>query len=175
MTEHAVDDTARLTTAQPRWPRQPRPPAGAPNIVAIVLDDTGFAQLGCFGSGIATPAMDRLAAGGLRYNRFHVTALCSPTRAAFMTGRNHHAVGMGFLADIPLAYPGYTARVSPSAAPLPRLLRDAGYSTLAVGKWHLTPRFERSAAGPFGHWPLGFGFERYYGFLNGDANHWRRR
>jgi len=172
MTEHAVDDTARLTTAQPRWPRQPRPPAGAPNIVAIVLDDTGFAQLGCFGSGIATPAMDRLAAGGLRYNRFHVTALCSPTRAAFMTGRNHHAVGMGFLADIPLAYPGYTARVPPSAAPLPRLLRDAGYSTLAVGKWHLTPRFERSAAGPFGHWPLGFGFERYYGFLNGDANHW---
>jgi arylsulfatase len=140
--------------------------------VAVVLDDTGFAQLGCFGSDIATPHMDRLAAGGLRYNRFHVTALCSPTRAAFLTGRNHHAVGMGFLADIPLAYPGYSTRVPASAVPLPRLLRDAGYSTIAVGKWHLTPRFERSAAGPFTHWPLGFGFERYYGFLQGDTNHW---
>jgi arylsulfatase A-like enzyme len=172
MTDHHVNDSARLTSAAPRYPRQARPEAGAPNIVAIVLDDVGFAQLGSFGSDIATPHMDRLAAGGLRYNRFHVTALCSPTRAAFLTGRNHHAVGMGFLADIALAYPGYTARIPASAAPLPRLLRDAGYSTLAVGKWHLVPRFERSAAGPFTHWPLGFGFERYYGFLQGDANHW---
>jgi arylsulfatase A-like enzyme len=172
MTDLSANDSARLTAVTPRWPTQPRPAAGAPNIVAIVLDDTGFAQLGCFGSGIATPHMDQLAAGGLRYNRFHVTALCSPTRAAFLTGRNHHAVGMGFLTDIPLAYPGYNGRVPRSAAPLPRLLRDAGYSTLAVGKWHLVPRFERSAAGPFTHWPLGFGFERYYGFLNGDANHW---
>jgi len=151
---------------------RPRPPAGAPNVVAVVLDDVGFAQLGSFGSDIATPHLDRLARGGLRYNRFHVTALCSPSRACFLTGRNHHAVGMGFLADIPLAYPGYTARLPRSAAALPRLLRDAGYSTLAVGKWHLTPRFERSAAGPFGQWPLGAGFERYYGFLQGDTNHW---
>lgn len=149
-----------------------RPPAGAPNVVAVVLDDVGFAQLGGFGSDIATPNLDRLAGNGLRYNRFHVTALCTPTRAAFLTGRNHHAVGMGFLADIPLAYPGYTARLPRSAATLPRLLRDAGYSTLAVGKWHLTPRFERSAAGPFTQWPLGVGFERYYGFLQGDTNHW---
>ncbi len=151
---------------------QARPAGGAPNVVAIILDDTGFAQLGCFGSDIATPHIDRLANGGLRYNRFHVTALCSPTRASFLTGRNHHAVGMGFLADIPLAYPGYTARLPRSAAPLPRIMRDAGYSTMAVGKWHLTPRFERSAAGPFGQWPLGLGFERFYGFLHGDANHW---
>ena len=172
MTDEAVNDGARLTAGQPRPPSRRRPAAGVPNIVAIVLDDVGFAQLGCFGSGIATPHMDRLAAGGLRYNRFHVTALCSPTRAAFLTGRNHHAVGMGFLPDVPLAFPGYTGRIPPSAAPLPRLLRDAGYSTLAVGKWHLTPRFERSAAGPFTSWPLGLGFERYYGFLNGDANHW---
>jgi arylsulfatase A-like enzyme len=172
VTHDDVNSRERLTAAEARWPHAPRPPAGAPNIVAIVLDDTGFAQLGSFGSDIATPAMDRLAAGGLRYNRFHVTALCSPTRAAFMTGRNHHAVGMGFLADIPLAYPGYNGRLAPTAAPLPRVLRDAGYSTLAVGKWHLTPRFERSAAGPFANWPLGFGFERYYGFLQGDANHW---
>jgi arylsulfatase A-like enzyme len=161
-----VAGASRLVFARPR-PRQ-----GAPNVVAIVLDDVGFAQLGTFGSDISTPNMDRLATGGLRYSRFHVTALCSPSRACFLTGRNHHAVGMGFLADIPLAYPGYTARLPRSAAALPRLLRDAGYSTLAVGKWHLTPRFERSAAGPFGQWPLGVGFERYYGFLQGDANHW---
>ncbi|HMD44985.1 MAG TPA: arylsulfatase [Acidimicrobiales bacterium] len=156
----------------PRFPVDPRPPVGAPNVVVIVLDDTGFAQLGSYGSDIATPHMDRLAEGGLRYNRFHVTSLCSPTRASFFTGRNHHAVGMGFLADIPLAYPGYTARLPKSAAGLARILRDAGYSTMAVGKWHLVPRFERSAAGPFDQWPLGAGFERYYGFLHGDANHW---
>jgi len=149
-----------------------RPPDGAPHVVAIVLDDTGFSHLGSFGSDIATPAMDGLAADGLRYRRFHVTSLCSPTRAAFFTGRNHHAVGMGFLADIPLGYPGYTARLPKSAATLPRLLRDAGYNTMAVGKWHLTPRFERSDAGPFDSWPLGLGFERYYGFLQGDTNQW---
>ncbi|ROO85568.1 arylsulfatase [Actinocorallia herbida] len=159
-------------TTEPIFRRAAHPPKAAPNIVAIVLDDTGFAQLGCFGSDIATPNMDRLAQGGLRYNRFHVTALCSPSRASFLTGRNHHAVGFGFLADIPLEHHGYTTRIPRSAATLPRILRDNGYSTLAVGKWHLTPRFERSAAGPFTHWPLGVGFERYYGFLHGDANHY---
>jgi arylsulfatase A-like enzyme len=158
--------------ATPEWPVDPRPVPGAPNVVAIVLDDTGFAQLGCFGSDIRTPTMDRLAEGGLRYNRFHVTSLCSPTRAAFLTGRNHHAVGMGFLADIPLAYPGYTARLAKSAATMPRLLRDAGYSTMAIGKWHLTPRGQRSFAGPFDTWPLGLGFEHYYGFLHGGTNQW---
>ena len=141
-------------------------------MVVVVLDDTGFAQLGCFGSDIATPNIDALAAGGLRYNRFHVTALCSPTRASLLTGRNHHAVGMGFLADIPLAFPGYSGRLPKSAAPLPRLLRDAGYNTFAVGKWHLVPRGERSPAGPFDRWPLGYGFERNYGFLQGDTNQW---
>ncbi len=149
-----------------------RAPAGSPDIVAVVLDDTGFGQLGCFGSGIATPNLDRLAAGGLRYNRFHVTAMCSPTRASFLTGRNHHAVGMGVVADLPVAFPGYTGRIPPSAATFPRILRDAGWGTLAVGKWHLTPRWERSAAGPFDRWPLGLGFERYYGFLQGDTGQW---
>ena len=117
-------------------------------MVAIVLDDTGFGHLGAFGSDIDTPHIDGLAAGGAPFNRFHVTSLCSPTRAAFFTGRNHHAVGMGFLADIPMAYPGYTARLPRSAAALPRLLRDAGYSTMAVGKWHLTPRWQRSRPDP---------------------------
>jgi arylsulfatase len=156
----------------PRFPDDPKPAPDAPNIVAIVLDDTGFGHLGAFGSDIRTPHMDALAGGGAPFNRFHVTSLCSPTRASFFTGRNHHAVGMGFLADIPLGFPGYHARLPKSAAMLPRLLRDAGYSTLAVGKWHLTPRWQRSAAGPFDTWPLGSGFERYYGFLQGDTNHW---
>ena len=156
----------------PRFPDEPRPPASAPNVVVIVLDDTGFGHLGSFGSDIATPHLDALAAGGAAFNRFHVTALCSPTRACFFTGRNHHAVGMGFLADIPLGFPGYHSRLPKSAAALPRLLRDHGYSTLAVGKWHLTPRWQRSAAGPFDTWPLGVGFERHYGFLQGDTNHW---
>jgi arylsulfatase A-like enzyme len=156
----------------PRWPVDAKPRPGAPNVVAIVLDDTGFAHLPPFGSDIATPHIDSLAGHGAAFTRYHVTSLCSPTRASFFTGRNHHAVGMGFLADIPLAFPGYTARLPKSAAALPRILRDAGYSTLAVGKWHLTPRWQRSAAGPFDTWPLGLGFERHYGFLQGDANHW---
>ena len=146
--------------------------ARRPNVVVILLDDTGFAQLGCFGSAIATPNIDRLATGGLRYNRFHVTALCSPTRASLLTGRNHHAVGVGFLVDTPTAHPGYSVEMPRTVTPLPRLLRDSGYSTMAVGKWHLVPRGERSAAGPFHRWPLGWGFERYYGFLHGDANQW---
>jgi len=171
MTEHQeIGFTAAEST--PDFPHDPKPPAGAPNVVVVVLDDTGFAHLGSFGSDIATPHMDRLAADGAPFNRFHVTALCSPTRACLLTGRNHHAVGMGFLTDVPLGFPGYHGRLPKSAATLPRLLRDAGYSTLAVGKWHLTPRWQRSAAGPFDTWPLGLGFERYYGFLQGDTNQW---
>ncbi len=150
----------------------PRPPDGAPNVVLVLLDDLGFAQLGCFGSDVETPAIDGAAAAGVRFNRFHVTALCSPTRACVLTGRNHHAVGMGFLTDIPIGLPGYNARIPASAGTLPRVLRDAGYSTFAVGKWHLAPRWEQSASGPFERWPLGLGFERYYGFLNGDTNQW---
>jgi len=162
------------TTAQstPAFDPLPNPPPGAPNVVVVVLDDLGFAQLGCFGGDVDTPAIDALAAHGLRYRSFHVTALCSPTRACVLTGRNHHAVGMGFLTDIPIGYPGYNGRIPRSAATLPRLLRDVGYSTFAVGKWHLAPRWEQSASGPFERWPLGLGFERYYGFLNGDTNQW---
>jgi len=149
----------------------PRPGPGAPNVLVVLLDDLGFAQLGCFGAdGIETPVIDRLAAEGLRFNRFHVTALCSPTRASLLTGRNHHAVGMGFLTDIPIGFPGYHGRIPRSAATLARVLRDAGWGTFAVGKWHLTPRWEQSAAGPFERWPLGLGFERFYGFLGGDTN-----
>ena len=141
-------------------------------MLVIVLDDLGFAQLGCYGSDIATPNIDALAAGGLRFNRFHVTALCSPTRAALLTGRNHHAVGMGMLPELAVRYEGYSGRIPPAAATLARHLRDNGYSTYAVGKWHLAPRDEWSASGPFDRWPLGLGFERFYGFLGGDTNQW---
>lgn len=149
-----------------------RPPEGSPTVVVIVLDDLGFAQLGSFGSDIQTPHMDALADSGLRYNRFHVTALCSPTRASLVTGRNHHAVGMGFLSELGLPYPGYSGAIPESAGTLPRILKDAGYSTLAVGKWHLTPGNEQTPAGPFDRWPLGLGFERYYGFLTAETNQW---
>ncbi len=161
-----------LADSVPSFDPLPRPPAGAPNVVLVVLDDLGFAQLGCFGSDIATPSVDALAAGGVRANRFHVTAMCSPTRACLLTGRNSHAVGMGFLPDVPIGFPGYDGRIPPSAATLPRILRDSGYSTFAVGKWHLIPRWEISASGPFDRWPLGLGFERFYGFLAGDTNQW---
>lgn len=165
---------ARPLPAEPpaAFPPPNRPLDGAPNVLVIVLDDTGFAQLGAFGADVRTPNIDRLAAGGLRYNRFHVTAICSATRATVLTGRNHHSVGVGLLTDFPLAYPGYRGKIPRSAATMPRLLRDAGYSTYAVGKWHLAPRFERTAAGPFDAWPLGLGFERYYGFLHGLTNQW---
>lgn len=143
-----------------------------PNVVVVLLDDVGFAQFGCFGSEIETPAIDRLASGGLRYNRFHVTSICSSSRASLLTGRNHHAVGMGSVADGATGAPGYTARLPKTAATMQRTLRDAGYSTYMVGKWHLTPNGERSHAGPFTQWPLGTGFERYYGFLRADANQW---
>lgn len=148
------------------------PTTDRPNVIVVLFDDLGFAQLGPYGSGISTPAIDELARTGARYNRFHVTAICSPSRASLLTGRNHHAVGVGFLVDMPLEDPGYTGKIPASAATLPRHLRDNGYSTFAVGKWHLAPSGERSASGPFGHWPLGQGFERFYGFLNGDANHY---
>jgi arylsulfatase len=161
-----------IAESTPTYPQVARTRPGAPNVVVIVLDDLGFAQLGAFGSTIATPAIDRIASDGARYRRFHVTSLCSPTRASFISGRNHHAVGMGFLSDVPMAFPGYDGRIPPTAATLPRILRDAGYSTFAVGKWHLTPRWELSASGPFDRWPLGLGFERFYGFLGGDTNQW---
>ena len=166
----AIGQTIR--DSRPAFAPVPRPAAGAPNVLVVVLDDLGFAQLGCYGSDIATPAIDGLAAGGLRYRRFHVTAMCSPTRACLLTGRNQHRVGMGFVADLPIGFPGYDGRIPRTAAGMPRLLRDAGYNTFAVGKWHLAPRWEQSASGPFDRWPLGLGFERYYGFLNGDTNQW---
>jgi arylsulfatase A-like enzyme len=163
---------ATIAESTPSFAEPTRPPSGAPNVVIIVLDDVGFAQLGCYGSDIESPAIDGLAETGLRFNRFHVTALCSPTRACVLTGRNHHAVGMGLVPEVPMGFPGYTGRIPPRAGTLARILRDRGYSTFAVGKWHLTPRWEMTASGPFDRWPLGLGFERFYGFLGADTNQW---
>lgn len=134
------------------------------NVVIVVLDDVGFSDLGCYGSEIATPAIDQLAAEGIRYNNFHVTAMCSPTRASLLTGRNPHSVGVGIIAEWANGMPGYDGRIHSSAGTLAETLRGEGYNTMAVGKWHLAGTEEYGAAGPFSNWPLGKGFNRWYGF-----------
>ena len=159
--------------SKPHWSELPRPRDGAPNVLIILFDDLGFAHLGCYGSTIATPNIDKLAAGGLRYTNFHTTALCSPTRAALLTGRNHHSVGMRGLSNWNTGYPNCTGSVAKSAATLAEMIRPVGYSTFAVGKWHLAPLESVSPAGPFDQWPLGRGFDRYYGFMGGETDQWR--
>jgi len=154
----------------PSWPARPHPGLGAPNVVVILLDDTGFAHLRCYGSTISTPNMDRLAADGLRYTNFHVTPLCSPTRAALLTGRNHHEVGMRSLANFSTGFPNMRGHVTNNAATMAEVLRDEGYATLAVGKWHLCQMEDASAAGPYDQWPLQRGFDRFYGFLDGETD-----
>jgi arylsulfatase A-like enzyme len=156
----------------PWWPMPPTAPPGAPNVVLIVLDDVGFADLGCYGSEIDTPRIDGLAARGVRFTGFHTTALCSPTRACLLTGRNHHAVGMGVVANWDTGYDGYRGKISPHAGTLAEILRPAGYNTFAVGKWHLTPPDETTAAGPFDQWPVQRGFDRFYGFMDGATDQW---
>src|SRR5688572_11892772 len=154
----------------PYWPPEPSPPAGAPNVMIVVLDDVGFAQLGCFGSDIATPTFDRLAAGGLRYSNFHTTALCSPTRACLLTGRNHHASGMARIVEFASGFPGYDATMPKTNGMLSEVLVRNGYATFAVGKWHLAPAPEMAMGASRERWPLGRGFERFYGFLGGETD-----
>ena len=148
-------------------------PDGAPNILLVMTDDVGFASASTFGGPVPTPTLDRLAAQGLRYNRFHTTGICSPTRAALLTGRNHHAVGTATVVEITSPYPGYTGHIPPSAAGVARILRDNGYNTAMFGKDHNVPGPERSPAGPFDQWPTGRGFEYFYGFVAGDTDQWR--
>ena len=156
--------------SQAAWPPLDRAAEGAPNIVMVLLDDVGYAQFGCYGSDLATPTFDRLAASGLRYNSFHTTALCSPTRACLMTGRNHHANGMARIVEFSSGFPGYDATIQPENGFLPEILVRNGYATFAVGKWHLAPGNEMVLGGPRNHWPLSKGFERYYGFLAGETD-----
>ncbi|POY12135.1 arylsulfatase, partial [Mycobacterium kansasii] len=147
----------------------PKAPEGAPNVLIVLIDDAGFGGPDTFGGAIRTPTLTRVAQNGLTYNRFHVTAVCSPTRAALLTGRNHHRVGFGSIAEYPGPFPGYSSVKPRSCAALPRILRDNGYATGGFGKWHLTPDSVQGAAGPFDNWPLGWGFDHYWGFLSGAA------
>ena len=148
----------------------PTAPERAPNIVLVLLDDVGFGAAGTFGGAIETPAMDALASEGLKYNRFHTTALCSPTRAALLTGRNHHSVGTGMVAEFATSYPSYNSTIPKSAATIAQVLQGNGYSTACYGKWHNTPVWEVGPAGPFDRWPTSLGFDEFYGFMAGEAN-----
>jgi len=165
-----IGDTWR--DSQPEWPARPVPPTSAPHVLVIVLDDLGFGQSSAYGGPIAMPAVERLAREGLRYNNFHTAALCSPTRAALLSGRNHHQVGFASIAELAAGYPGANAYLPRSATFLPEVLKHHGYNTFCVGKWHLAPASEISACGPFDRWPLGLGFQRFYGFLPGETDHW---
>jgi arylsulfatase A-like enzyme len=159
-----------IDRSNPAWPEPLRAKEGAPNVLFIILDDTGFGQLGCYGSPIETPNMDELAANGLLYNNMHTTALCSPTRSCILTGRNHHSNSMAAITETSTGFPGYNGHIPFENGFLSEMLLQHGYNTFAVGKWHLTPSDQVSAAGPYDRWPLGRGFERYYGFLGGDTH-----
>ena len=170
MAEQKIGRTMAEST--PSWDGDIFAPPGSPNIVYCVFDDVGYSDFGCYGSEIATPNIDRLAAGGLRYTNFHTTSLCSPTRASLLTGRNHHAVGMGTLANYDMGYPGYRGIITKDAAMMPEILRGVGYNSFAVGKWHLTPMHHTGPTGPFDQWPTQRGFDRFYGFMDGAMNQW---
>ena len=156
--------------SRPGSPRIVRAPDGAPNVLLMMSDDVGFAMSSAFGGPVPTPNYEALAAQGQRYNRFHTTGICSPSRAALLTGRNHHNAGVGFLSDLPANYPGYGGRMLPETATIAQTLRLNGYSTAMFGKHHNVPSDERSEAGPFDNWPTGLGFEYFFGFVHGDVD-----
>jgi arylsulfatase len=159
-----------VAESTPHWPAAAAPPRGAPNILVVLFDDVGFSDFGCYGSPIETPTIDAIAARGLRYSGFHTTAMCSTTRAALLTGRNHHSVGVGCLANFDSGFPGYRGKIAREASTLPEMLRPHGYRSYMVGKWHVTPLSETGATGPFDGWPLGRGFDRFYGFMDAETD-----
>jgi arylsulfatase A-like enzyme len=159
-----------VSESQPAWPAPVRSESDAPNVLYIVLDDTGYGQFGCYGSPINTPNLDRLAQNGLRYTNMHTTALCSPSRSCMLNGRNHHSNGMACITEGSTGYPGANGAIPFENGFLSEMLLPHGYATFCVGKWHLTPAEQVSAAGPYDRWPLGRGFDRYYGFLGGDTH-----
>jgi arylsulfatase A-like enzyme len=168
----SFEGEVRATVAEstPWWPPQAKAPQDAPNILVVLFDDVGFSDFGCYGSPIRTPTIDRLAEQGLRYTGFHTTAMCSTTRAALLTGRNHHSVGMGCLANFDSGFPGYRGKIAKEAGTLAEILRPHAYRNYMVGKWHVTPLTEAGATGPFDGWPLGRGFDRFYGFMDAETN-----
>ena len=159
--------------SKPWWAPRVVPPKGAPNVLLIITDDAGFGVPSTFGGVIPTPSMDRIANEGLRYNRMFSTALCSPTRAALITGRNHHSAGFGVISEQSTGFPGYNSIIARDKATIGRILLDNGYATSWFGKDHNTPAFAASQVGPFDQWPTGMGFEYFYGFVGGDANQWQ--
>jgi Sulfatase len=159
--------------SKPYWPARVVPPKGAPNILLILTDDVGFGAPSTFGGVIPTPTLDRIAHDGLRYTNFHTTALCSPTRAALITGRNHHSVGFGVISEQSTGFPGYNSIIPRDSATIGRILRENGYRTSWFGKEHNTPTYQASQAGPFEQWPIGMGFEYFYGFVGGDTSQWQ--
>jgi arylsulfatase A-like enzyme len=158
--------------SKPFWPPTVVPPTGAPNVLLIMTDDQGYGVSGTFGGVIPTPSMDRIANAGLRYTQFHSTALCSPTRAALITGRNHHSVGYGVIGELSTGYPGYDSVIRPESATIGTVLKQNGFATSWFGKNHNTPTYQYSAAGPFDQWPVGMGFEYFYGFMGGETDQW---
>jgi arylsulfatase A-like enzyme len=158
--------------SKPYWPARVVPPQGAPNVLLIMTDDQGYGVSGTFGGVIPTPNMDRIAQMGLRYTQFHSTALCSPTRAALITGRNHHSVGFGIISEQSTGYPGYDSVIGPESATIGTILKQNGYATSWFGKNHNTPSYQYSAAGPFDQWPSGMGFDYFYGFMGGETDQW---
>jgi arylsulfatase A-like enzyme len=158
--------------SKPWWPPRIVPPKGAPNVLLIMTDDQGYGVSGTFGGVIPTPALDRIAKNGLRYTQFHSTALCSPTRAALITGRNHHSVGFGVIGELSTGYPGYDSIIGPQSATIGEILQENGYATSWFGKNHNTPGFQYSTAGPFDQWPSGMGFQYFYGFMGGETDQW---
>ena len=148
------------------------PPKGAPNVLLIITDDAGYGVSGTFGGVIPTPTLDQIAADGLRYTQFHSTALCSPTRAALITGRNHHSSGFGVIAEQATGFPGYDSIIGPDNATIGNILKDHGYATSWFGKNHNTPTYAYSTSGPFDQWPSGMGFDYFYGFMGGESNQW---
>ena len=159
-----------ISQSTPRKLTAPQAPKGAPNVLLIMLDDVGFGSFGNFGGPVDTPGLNKIAKNGLRYNQFHTTALCSPTRAALLTGRNHHTVHMGGITEIANSFPGYDSAIPPESATIAQVLRMSGYSTACFGKWHLTPSWEQSPAGPFDRWPTGMGFDRFYGIMGAESS-----
>ncbi len=163
----------KASESTPWWAPRIVPPKGAPNVLLIMTDDQGFGAPSTFGGVIPTPAMDRIAEQGLRYTNFHSTSLCSPTRAALITGRNHHSVGSGVVGEIATGYPGYNSIIPLDKGTIGTILKDNGYATSWFGKNHNTPFYQASQAGPFDQWPIGMGFEYFYGFVGGDASQWQ--
>ena len=163
----------KASESTPWWPPRVVPPKGAPNVLLIMTDDQGFGAPSTFGGVIPTPSMDRVAAAGLRYTNFHSTSLCSPTRAALITGRNHHSVGFGVVGEIVTGFPGYNLIIPIEKGTIGTILRDNGYATSWFGKDHNTPSYQSSQAGPFNQWPNGMGFDYFYGFVGGDASQWQ--